>query len=1531
MRRPAQLVTKTVALCAAVVVGVATLTTTATVASADPDYHRGLVEERPRDAAVHIVDGEVHSVAQVGGTVVMGGRFSTVGPVTRGAAGVVDIPGKTFRSTFPDVVGAVKAAVPDGSGGWYVGGEFVQVGGQDRRNLAHVRADGTVSPFDPRPNGPVDALRVTPAGDVLVGGGFTELDGNGVGRLARVSPAGDLVWNGSANGGVTALAVSADGETVFVGGSFSSIGGLERRRLAAVSTATGAPVAAFAPGTVNNTVLDLTLRGSAELVISGQFTSVNGVTRQRLAVVDASNGNLAPLSVSINGTIRDLVLDATGATAYIVGDFGSVGGQPRNKLAGVDLASGAVTAVQVGNLSGGVSAVATDGTAGLFIGGSFQVNPEKDNPAVVARLALVNNAVTSVVPYAQTPRSLARPPLSGVSGANALVSSGASLFVGGDFSDYGVTERRNLLAYDLATGALLPGFNPAPDADVNSVKSSPDGTAVFVGGDFNAIGGVARARIAKVAVPSGQVDGEFTASASAYVKDMAVRPDGRALYVGGAFDTVNGSPASKLVALSPTNGTTLDDFNVALTEPTNDFSEGGVRAMALSPDASTLMVVGNFRKAAGQDRPLMAQIDVSGPTATVTSWRTTLYDQPCARSGKIGFMRDIDISPDGRTAYVVTAGHFYYPACDSVNAFSMQPGDDVQPVWTKKIGDTLESVAASRDAVYISGHFRYLETETRTEKRFQIAALDPGTGNGLNWVPNAGGFRGVLTMELEPSGLFAGSDGDAFGGVNHGRNAFWPTPIPGMQVSRVPHRPWLLAPGGTVRVAVRVQNTFTDRPVTLTALNDSRLGDLAPGCSLPATIPAGEIFECTVPDTVTGAALDEVTATSTASGTANGQELSDVGRSSVQLLSSAPVFRIRAVAGPGVVSFPGDQVRFSVTTMNLDLERPAAVQSLTSPQLGDLSAECGFPRTLGPNATVTCHIDRQVAGSVGSKPSTGFTATARYDTGTLTSSSSTTVTISPPVAGTNALMVVANPGSVTGADAKLRDRLARSYSVAVADDDTVNTASLDPALSFVVLAPSVVEARLRDKLRAAEVPVLATHGRLLDEMGMTATADNGSVNATTVTMTGPPHPLSTARAGTLTVSSQSRPFSWGVPSAAASAIFAVQPGRPSSFVYEPGAAMPGGEAAACRVFSNALNPTNFTTAAWALFDRAAAYASMNCGRNMLWTAAGAGGSVYGGDGAQALASGLNAPWGLAIDSQGRVHIADGSAHAVRRINANGTMTTVAGTGTAGFSGDGGPATSARLNAPVRLAFDASDNLYIADSANHRIRRVTPQGVISTVAGNGTAGYAGDGGPATAARLRVPYDVVVRPDGAFYIADRDNHRVRFVDTNGVISTVAGTGVAGYNGDDIAATTARLNTPYSVELDGSGGIYIADFNSERVRQVDSDGIITTFAGTGIASANGDGGPAEEAGLHKPQYVDVLPNGDVLISESNNNDVRIVHDGLIDVLAGSRQFGYSGDGGPPLFSTWSRPSATAADGEGNIWIVDRGNRRIRVIEAN
>ena len=264
--------------------------------------------------------------------------------------------------------------------------------------------------------------------------------------------------------------------------------------------------------------------------------------------------------------------------------------------------------------------------------------------------------------------------------------------------------------------------------------------------------------------------------------------------------------------------------------------------MALSPDETRLMVIGNFRKIAGADRPLIAQIDVSTPVASVTDWRTDLYDQPCARSGKVGFMRDVDIDPDGQRAYVVSAGHFYYPACDTLNAFPMAPGGtNLQPVWSDKIGDTMEAVAADKDAVYISGHFRYLETETKTEPRFQIAAVDPDTGDGINWVPDAGGFRGVLTLELEPAGLFAGSDGDAFGVVNHGRNAFWPTPAPGIEVRKAPSRPWVLAPSGTVTNKVRVQNTFTDRSVTVNGLNDARMGNLngSGTCALPQVLGRG--------------------------------------------------------------------------------------------------------------------------------------------------------------------------------------------------------------------------------------------------------------------------------------------------------------------------------------------------------------------------------------------------------------------------------------------------------------------------------------------------------------------------------------------------------------------------------------------------------------------------------------------------------------------------------------------------------------------
>jgi hypothetical protein len=1509
---------------------------TVQVAHADPNSRPGVVAERPRDAGVHAVDGEVRTVAQVGGSVVMGGNFTKVGPVTRGAVGIVDTAGKTFAPGFPDVVGSVSVAVPDGAGGWYLGGSFSSVGGVARANLAQVNSAGAVTGFAPSPNGAVLDLATAADGDLVAGGAFTAMAGQTARGVARLGPAGGVVWGGNVTGGsVRALALSRDGATVYVGGDFAQVGGTVFRRLAALDTLTGARRTTFAVGTPNQPVNDIVVRSTGEVLIAGSFTTVGGTARVRLAGLDGATGALGPINVSINNTVNDLELDEAGNVVYLAGTFGNVGGSARNRLAGVSLAgTGSVTPLALPGITGNLSAVTLDGNGGLFLGGSFQITPEKDSPAVIARVAIATNAVTSVVPYYETPRSLARPPVSGTSGALALVRSGSSLLVAGDFSDYGITARSGLAAYDLTTGALRSDFNPAPDGQVNIVKASANAQSVFVGGEFLNIAGAARSRIAKLDIATSENVPGFAASANSYVKDMAVRTDGSTVYVGGNFDSFNGLPTSRLLAINAATGATLAGFDMPLTEPTNEGSEGGLRAMALSPDETRLMVIGNFRRIAGKDRPLIGQIDVSGPAATVTDWRTDLYDQPCSRSGKVGFMRDVDIDPDGQRAYVVSAGHFYYPACDTLNAFPMDPGgSNLQPVWSDKVGDTMEAVAADRDAVYMSGHFRYLETETHTGPRFQIAAVDPDSGEGINWIPNAGGFRGVLTLELEPAGLLAGSDGDAFGGVNHGRNALWPTPAPGIEVRKSPTRPWVLAPSASVAHRVRVQNTFADRSVTVNGLNDARMGNLdgSGTCALPQVLGPGEMYSCTTAvETVSGVAPTDISSTVTATADANGTTVTDTDTSVVQVIKNATTFRLRTVVGPGVVAYPGATTRFSVTMMNLDLARSATVTTLTSPTFGDVSTECGLPKVVGPNQLLNCHLDRFVTGSVGSKPSYSFTGTAAYDTGNVSSESSATVTFNPPAGGTKVLAVVANPTTLSGADKKVTDFVEDNYSITYADDNTVQVADVLPDYSYVIVYPSTVEAKLGTRLRDLRRPVLVLHSRMLDEMGM-ADVGGGSVTGTTVSMVTSLHPLSVALAGTQAISVASAAIGYGAPTSEADVISEVPGSGSTEFAYDTGDRMATGKAPACRVFFNGNTPTQLNATAWNLFNRAAAYTAFNCGRNMLWTAAGDGGTTYAGDGGQSVDRSLSSPYGVAIDSEDRVYVADSVLNAVRRINHDGSMTTVAGTGIAGSTGDGGPATAARLNAPVRLAFDSADNLFIADSGNHKIRKVTPGGIISTVAGTGTAGNTGDGGQATAARLRTPFDMAFGPDGSMYIADRANHKIRRVAPNGIISTFAGTGTSGYNGDDITATSARLSSPYSVDVDSDGNVYIADFDNERVRKVDDSRVITTIAGTGVATIDGDGGPAAEAGLHKPMYVFAAPSGDLYIGESNNNRIRVVHDGTIDTLAGSGVFGYKGDGGSPLFSTWQRPSAMALDSQGSLWVADRLNKRIRVISAS
>lgn len=283
-----------------------------------------------------------------------------------------------------------------------------------------------------------------------------------------------------------------------------------------------------------------------------------------------------------------------------------------------------------------------------------------------------------------------------------------------------------------------------------------------------------------------------------------------------------------------------------------------------------------------------------------------------------------------------------------------------------------------------------------------------------------------------------------------------------------------------------------------------------------------------------------------------------------------------------------------------------------------------------------------------------------------------------------------------------------------------------------------------------------------------------------------------------------------------------------------------------------------------------------------------------------------------------------------------TITAAAGTGEKGFAGDGGPAVKAKLDQPFDVAFDKHGHLYFSDTFNHRIRKVDAKtGVITTVAGSGKKGFAGDGGKATDASLNEPYGVELDADGNLYIVDRLNFVVRRVDgASGVITTIAGTGgKAGYGGDGGPADKAGLKEPNGICLDGKGKLYIADVADHRVRVVDlKTGVITTLIGTGKGASTGDGGPVKDAAVLGPRAVAVGPDGRLYVVERNGHSVRVIDfaRGTIDRFAGTGQRGYTGDGGPAVAATFDGPKEIDIDKDGNVYVVDTENEAIRRIDA-
>jgi trimeric autotransporter adhesin len=328
------------------------------------------------------------------------------------------------------------------------------------------------------------------------------------------------------------------------------------------------------------------------------------------------------------------------------------------------------------------------------------------------------------------------------------------------------------------------------------------------------------------------------------------------------------------------------------------------------------------------------------------------------------------------------------------------------------------------------------------------------------------------------------------------------------------------------------------------------------------------------------------------------------------------------------------------------------------------------------------------------------------------------------------------------------------------------------------------------------------------------------------------------------------------------------------------------------------------------------FATNNAHAQIITTIAGNGSSGYSGDGGAATAAQLYVPCGVATDNRGNLYIADKENNRIRKVNSAGIISTVAGTGVPGYTGDGGPAIAAKLSHPQSVAVDATGNLYIADLYNFVIRKVDTSGIINTFAGNGTWGYVGDGGPASAAEISSPFGVAADNYGNVYIADLDNNVIRKINASGVINTVVGNGTGGYSGDGGAATLAELKSPCGIAVDDSENIYISDLN-QRIRKVNSSGVINTIGGTGVIGYSGDGGPATAAELNDPSGITVDRTGNVYIADFYNNTIRKINSsGIIFTISGNDSCGYSGDGGPATAAQLCQPFYMVTDTAGNIY---------------
>jgi hypothetical protein len=695
--------------------------------------------------------GRVLAMVEAGPRLYLAGEFTGIrspaadGGVFDGATGGA-VPG------FPRLGdGQIKGAAGDGSGGFYVSGTFTMVEGQARPGVAHFQADGHLSPWSPdvSPPGTVKALARSAAGPVYLGGDFTSVAGQNRPGVAAVDGASGAVHTGFAPTlgptVVRTLALSPDGSRLYVGGRVDPGGGVARRGLAALASATGA-TEAWDPDVVGRVDTLVVAPTDGRIYLGGDFNRVGGASRLYLARIDPASGAPDAWGEGADGPVAAMALSADGSRVFAGGEFTTLGGLRRRHLGALDAATGAVLAAWDPGADGPVAALAVAGDGSLlYAGGAFALLGDTGRPGLGA-LDPASGAVSD-----------AWVPDSGGT-VDTLALSGPLVLAGGRFGTVVERPRAHLVALSVAGGTLDAGFPTEADGAVRALVLAPDGARLFLGGDFGAVGGVPRPAVALIDASTGAVDSGFVpAIPNGPVRALALSPDGRRLYIGGAFDSVatpNGQVPrpGHLAALDAATGALVTEWapppdrGGAFTGQTGRPTNGVVAvvgALAASADGARVYAGGTFVDLGGRS----GLVSLSATDGGLSPWQPEM-DRP---------VNSIFESTDGRTFYVATGGFG-----GETQAF--EPAGKAAPVWHRHFDGDATAVVASAGTVYVGGHYDYVCERCGTtggagdDFRRHMAAFDAATGALDPWAPVANTKTGPYCAALGGSHLYIGGE-----------------------------------------------------------------------------------------------------------------------------------------------------------------------------------------------------------------------------------------------------------------------------------------------------------------------------------------------------------------------------------------------------------------------------------------------------------------------------------------------------------------------------------------------------------------------------------------------------------------------------------------------------------------------------------------------------------------------------------------------------------------------------------------------------